>query len=367
MEHLIPIILAGVTTISAVVVFSQSHKLKDAFRRISQLNRRLGRRAAVLDLLQDGVVLLDSRDQVLFANPAAAGLLGVDEVNSVATLISGYHEGETIRRAARGEPTAAAPAGHAFELTAAPTPDGGRFLVLRDQSATAEAGERRRDFVANASHEMQTPLAALIGMLDLLVDCDDRDERIQLLERCQNNALGLSEMTRDLLGLSRAEDSSWRPTPEVVELGQVCESVAVLLRKKSLAKGLELTVVATAVEMVVDRTALESALTNLVDNAISYTEEGSVELRADITAEGIARFEVEDSGVGISKDILPRIFERFFRGDPAHGRKQGGTGLGLSIVRNQVNRMGGRVSVSTIPGEGSTFTVELPLSPARPL
>jgi len=204
-------------------------------------------------------------------------------------------------------------------------------------------------------------------MLDLAVDSEDPEELKHLLERCQENALGLSAMTRDLLSLSRAEDPNWKPVPEEVNLQELCNRIASSLSDKANSKSLTLTASAGSHSIVVDRTSLETILSNLVDNAISYTNEGKVTLRAEIVDSKYAHFTVSDTGPGIPREIRPRIFERFFRGDPAHGRQSGGTGLGLAIVRNLVNRLGGKISLSTSKTTGTKFSVDLPLSPTQSL
>jgi len=358
---------AGLAAAGSAVVMGLSRKLRASRQDAENYSRRLGRRRAAMELIQDGVVLVDARDQVVFANSAAASLMGVEEVTSVATLAVGYNSGETSRRIVRGAGTDSAPEGRSLELTVAPTPEGGRMFLLHDLSALAEVDERRRDFVSNASHEIQTPLAAIIGMLDLAVDSEDPEELKHLLERCQENALGLSAMTRDLLSLSRAEDPNWKPVPEEVNLQELCNRIASSLSDKANSKSLTLTASAGSHSIVVDRTSLETILSNLVDNAISYTNEGKVTLRAEIVDSKYAHFTVSDTGPGIPREIRPRIFERFFRGDPAHGRQSGGTGLGLAIVRNLVNRLGGKISLSTSKTTGTKFSVDLPLSPTQSL
>lgn len=197
-------------------------------------------------------------------------------------------------------------------------------------------------------------------------------QRADLLSRAQKNAQSMSEMARDLLGLARAEDPEWQPAAEAVDLVAVCDKVVGRLREKAEAKGLELEWAPAAGDsvssgIVADPVSLETVVSNLVDNAISYTEAGSVRLSSGGIESGGCFLEVEDTGPGIDPSIQAQIFERFFRGDLAHGRQGGGTGLGLSIVRNLVGRMGGRISVRTQVGEGSCFRVELPSTSARPL
>jgi signal transduction histidine kinase len=351
---------------AAEAALADAHERRAAFR-------------ATSEYLEEGVVLLDRQDHVLFANPAAVALLGLGappdvEAPPALTVWAGaafaaslrYGNPEELHRRILEVPTSVGP--RTVELTSGPLPHERRFLILRDLRGAAAVDQKRRDFVANASHELQTPLAALIGLLDLLEDADPESARA-LLERAQRNAQSLSSLTRDLLGLARAEDPDWRPAPRSVRAADLAARIRERFADKAAGKGLRLELDAGPADLAVvaDPASLETVVANLVDNALSYTEEGVVALRLG-RGEGAGMVvEVSDTGPGIPAEILPRIFERFFRGDPARSRAAGGTGLGLSIVRNLVGRLGGRIAVLNRPGEGVTFRVELPPSPARPL
>lgn len=374
------LVLALAAAGGAVALLARERRLR---RRSEAERERLeARRAAyraIAEHLDVGVVLLDEHDRVHYANPAAASLLetakaaggaappalGVWLAPPLAAAL-GYGSPEETQRRVIDVEGAAGP--RALESTSGPDGCGGRFLLLRDLAGAAAVDRKRRDFVANASHELQTPIAALVGLLDL-IELAEPASVPDLLARAQRNAQALSSLTRDLLGLAKAEDRDWRPAPRPVRAAAAAAQVEEKLRDKAHAKGLEIAIVVepSELEFVADPAALDTVLANLVDNAVSYTERGRVELclRAE---EGLGvAIEVTDTGPGIDPAILPRIFERFFRGDPARSRASGGTGLGLAIVRNLVGRMGGRIAVRSRPGEGAQFRVELPASPARPL
>lgn len=334
----------------------------------------------ILEHLAEGVVLLGERGEVRYANPAAATLLGatlppaqgerppLDEYTvrrNVTSLVARTPHSETVRRVVE-EVGGDTPA-RALMLTLAPAGPGRRLLVVEDLRADAAVARKRRDFVANASHELKTPIAALIGLLDLL-DAVPEASRADLLERCRRNARSLANMAEDLLGLARAEDPDWRPAPRKVDLAVLSAEVVEGFRDAAAGKGLTLEWEPGGVhEHLLDPGCYSTVLRNLVGNAVNYTQKGTVSVSLERLAGGGVSVEVKDSGPGIDPQVLPSIFERFFRGDPAHSRASGGTGLGLSIVRNLLRRMGGRIDVSSRPGQGSTFRVELPANPAQPL
>lgn len=335
-----------------------------------------------LEHLSEGVVLLGDRNEVRYANPAAVTLLGAYRppahggqrrllsefapMGAVVALVDATNAAETVRRVVEtgGESERNR---RALNVTLAPAGPGRRLLVLEDAGADAAVARKRRDFVANASHELKTPIAALIGLLDLL-DQVDEEAQPDLLERCRRNARSLANMTEDLLGLARAEDPDWRASPQPTLLFETTSAVVEDYRDAAESKGLELELLASELPPhLLDPDSYTTVLRNLVGNAVNYTQEGKVTVTLAGLPDGRAQFEVVDTGPGIDPDTLPSIFERFYRGDPARSRATGGTGLGLAIVRNLLRRMGGRISVTSREGEGTSFRVELPADPARPL
>lgn len=348
-------------------------------RDIEQLAIRRESMRRVLEHLDEGALLVGFQGTVHYANAAALHLLGarLERQGEKPTLESltpnqailqavESHRGGTERRIIAAQLEGQEP--FALEITVAPAGPERRLLVLRDVRESETVERKRRDFVANASHELKTPIAALIGILDLM-DLVSESKREELMERARRNALSLAQMTEDLLGIARAEDPDWRPSPRQIMLDEQIDEVMQGARESADAKGLALQVsyAEQPFPLICDPTALKTVVRNLVQNAINYTPSGEVRVRVERGLGLGARIEVEDTGPGIDPEILPRIFERFFRGDPAHSRATGGTGLGLSIVRNLVNRMGGRIAVDSRPGEGSLFRVELPEQPSKRL
>lgn len=372
--------LATSTLMLALWMRERSLRLR-ALKDTESLSHKREAMRRSLEHLTEGVVLLGTRHQVLYANPAAKALLGVVEQDpnsdqvalerltrhqGIIEMVEGTPPDDTRRQVFEVEgkdddlPM--------LEATLAPAGTQRRLLVLQDLRADEAVDRKRRDFVANASHELKTPIAALIGMLDLL-DSVPEERRGDLLDRARRNALSLSNLLDDLLALTRSESPQWRPQPRVLQLS--AETLAVLepLAERAQEKGLEMRInlPSEGTELIADAFSFRTVLQNLVLNAVVYTERGHVAIDVVQDDAGITRLRVADSGPGIDSEILPRIFERFFRGDVAHSRASGGTGLGLALVRNLLRRMGGRVSVQSTPGLGTTFLVELPRDPAEPL
>jgi two-component system phosphate regulon sensor histidine kinase PhoR len=243
----------------------------------------------------------------------------------------------------------------------APLLRGEVLLLLRDVTEARRAEATRRDFVANASHELRTPIAAIRAAAETLLSgaVDDPAAARRFVDIVARHAERLSRLTQDLLDLSRLESRQWRFDIAPADAGALARQVADLFGGAAREKGLALaTEVPPGTTVRADARALEQVLVNLVENAIKYTAEGSVTLRAARDGEAWV-VSVEDTGPGIERHHLPRIFERFYRVDAGRSRDQGGTGLGLAIVKHLAQGMGGDVSVESDSG-GTRFRVRLP-------
>lgn len=243
----------------------------------------------------------------------------------------------------------------------APLLRGEVLLLMRDVTEARRAEATRRDFVANASHELRTPIAAIRAAAETLLSggLEDPAAARSFVEIVARHADRLSRLTQDLLDLSRIESRQWRFEPGSVDLAALARQVVELLGPAASAKGLGLAAeVPEGAAVRADARALEQVLVNLAENAVKYTERGSVAIRA--RREGDAWVaEVADTGPGIERHHLDRIFERFYRVDPGRAREQGGTGLGLAIAKHLVLGMGGEIGVESGEG-GTTFRVRLP-------
>lgn len=238
----------------------------------------------------------------------------------------------------------------------------GEVLVsLRDVTEARRAEATRRDFVANASHELRTPVAAIRAAAETLLAgaVDDPAGARQFVEIVARQAERLARLTEDLLDLSRLESRQWSFDLAPVDAAAVSTQAVELLAPTARDKGLEISAEVPAGATVrADARALEQVLVNLLDNAVKYTAEGEVTLRGERDGEAWV-LSVADTGPGIDRHHLPRIFERFYRIDAGRSREQGGSGVGLAIVKHLVQGMGGEVGVESGTG-GTRFWVRLP-------
>jgi len=235
------------------------------------------------------------------------------------------------------------------------------LLLLRDVTEARRAEAARRDFVANASHELRTPIAAIRAAAETLLSgaVGDPASAHGFVEIVARHAERLSRLTQDLLDLSRIETRQWRFEIAPVDVAALTRQVVGLLGGAAREKGLALAAeVPEDARVRADARALEQVLVNLVENAVKYTERGRVAVRAERDGEAWI-VSVEDTGPGIERHHLPRLFERFYRVDAGRSRDQGGTGLGLAIVKHLVQGMGGDVGVESDSG-GTRFRVRLP-------
>jgi len=324
----------------------------------------------LLAALADGVVFIQD-GRVAYRNPAADQLLGAPLPESVerfsptvlARLVDrAPSEGRVEDQFERGAPS------RWIEAIARPFADGagGVLLVLRDVTERRRVEAMRRDFVADASHELKTPVASIQAAAETLVRAldDDPVAARHFALQVQATAGRLSQMVTDLLDLSRVE--SEQPEVEQVDLGSLVGKEVDRVADRAEVAGLDLVVESTSVVVMASRKDLRLAVRNLLDNAIAYTDDGGV-VKVYVAQEAEdAVVTVADTGVGIPGRDLSRLFERFYRVDDARNRHSGGTGLGLSIVRHVANRHGGRVEVESELGQGSTFRLRLPLSRGGP-
>jgi two-component system phosphate regulon sensor histidine kinase PhoR len=327
----------------------------------------------ILEAMHEGVVVVDRDGRVVLVNPAIRStlLLGADAVGKLLIETVRHAQLDTMLDRAREvaeEPLELELPGlkpRRLLVTAAPLSgdEEGLLLVFVDVTELRRLESLRRDFVANASHELRTPIAAVRSATETLQSgaLDDRTAANRFLDIIERNAQRLQSLVEDMLELSKLESNEFKLKRERVDLQRVVPIVLALFRERAEKKGVrlsaELGMALPPVEG--DSRALEHVLSNLVDNAVKYCPSGSRILVSAAEDEGRVRLVVSDTGPGIAAEHLTRVFERFYRVDAGRSRELGGTGLGLSIVKHMVETMRGRVSVESAVGKGSTFTVSL--------
>ena len=343
---------------------------------ISQRNQQ----EAVLSSMIEGVIAVDANERIISMNQSAAQMLGVDideaKDRSIETVVRNSALQQFVARAldshapiedecvlhAQDEQTVQT---HGTVLRDARGNGLGAVIVLNDVTRLRRLEQVRQDFVANASHELRTPLTSIKGFVETLLDgaLEEPDDARRFLDIVAKQADRLMAILEDLLILSRTEAGAARKEIrlERTNLLEVIDAAAALCRPKAAAKGIEVTVDCPGtLEARASAPLLEQAVTNLVDNAVKYTESNeSVRIEAERVGEEVV-LRVLDRGVGIPAEHLPRLFERFYRVDKARSRSLGGTGLGLAIVKHIANAHGGQVRVESTPGLGSTFSIHLP-------
>jgi two-component system, OmpR family, phosphate regulon sensor histidine kinase PhoR len=261
------------------------------------------------------------------------------------------------------EPTEITVNGQSMMLTARALGDGGVVLAVFDLTASRRVEAVRRDFVANVSHELKTPLTVILGFAETLAAGDvSPAESTRFVEAIQTNAQRMQQIVDDLLDLSRIESGGWVPNPAMVDLRAVAGEVSAGRMRAANEKGVRLSVdlCAGAETAFADPTAIRQVYANLADNAIRHTNAGGSIVMFSERGERGTTIGVRDTGVGIAPEHLSRIFERFYRADSGRARDSGGTGLGLAIVRHLVEAHRGRVQVTSVVGAGTTVTAYFP-------
>jgi signal transduction histidine kinase len=322
---------------------------------------------ALLESLEEGVLALDDHGAIVRINERARILLNVQlPVPFGREVLPRDHVlRAAIDQALGGVSTPSAEValhGRTVAITSRPLPTAGAVVTVLDLTMLRRLETIRRDFVANVSHELKTPLTAVSGFAETLLDDDiPTDQRRKFVETIRDNATRMQRIVDDLLDLSRIESGGWRPNVSSVDVANVVSALLVDLAPRAAAKGitLESHIDHDASPVNADPTAFRQIIANLVENAVQYTRDGSVTIRAQRRESGIA-IAVSDTGVGIGQEHLPRIFERFYRVDTGRSREQGGTGLGLAIVRHLVDAHGGKVEATSTLGVGTTISLLFP-------
>lgn len=357
LENLSTVIKALVTSLNA---------------QLSSVDANRARLAAVLDQMTDAVLIASEEGRIQFANPAAEKLFGRGLVERSVTetlrnhqLIQAWQRCQELDEM-QIETAEIASRRHFLQLIVIPDQHapGGSLLVVQDLTRIRQLETIRRDFISNISHELRTPLASLKALTETLQDGAHADPEAapRFLGRITTEVDALTQMAQELLDLSRIEsgqvDLNRKPTAPKKLLVSAAERMRLQAERAGLS--LQVDCPPNLPKVNADEPRIEQVLVNLIHNAVKFTRPGGDVVLLAEAGEGLVRFAVKDSGVGIPADDVPRIFERFYRVDKS--RSGGGTGLGLSISRHLVESHGGQIWAESREGEGSTFYFTLQIA-----
>jgi two-component system phosphate regulon sensor histidine kinase PhoR len=344
--------------------------------RLAELAVEKARLEGILRHMAEGVILVDDRKRIVLLNAQAEAIFGIRASEALGhdhlEVTHHFQLDEALEKVRQtGEPTVleirrARPEEQILECRVAPVPGTagptGYLVVLRDITTARKLEQMRTDFVANVTHELRTPLTSIRGFAETLLDgaLEDTEAARNFVGIIKREGEHLAALIEDLLDLSRIESGRWRVQPLEINLAELVADALGGLAQKAVDQGIELRIAVPEIQFQADPGRLAQVLINLVDNALKYTPAGGrVLVQAEDLGEQV-QIQVADTGTGMPKADLPRIFERFYRVDKARTRKTGGTGLGLSIVKHIVEAHGGKISVESELGQGTTFTVTLP-------
>lgn len=341
---------------------------------VADLQDQKTRLEAIVNSMRDGVLVTDGEGLIRLVNPAFCRMFGITgevegasplELTDQAQLEDLIVETLRSQRERLTEFDIDRPVARRLELSTSLLSDSlGTVVVARDITEVTRLTRMRRDFVANVSHELKTPLSAIRGYAETLRDgaLEDPKASTRFIERILQQCRRLEALLEDLLVLSRLESLEGEVDRQPVELSGVVSECVELVTPQIADKGIELSIEERPVASLFgDREAIERLVANLLDNGIKYNRDGGRLVIRLSTVDDTAVLEIEDSGIGIPADSLTRVFERFYRVDKGRSRSEGGTGLGLAIVKHVAQLHGGRVEVESRLGQGSVFRVYLPL------
>jgi two-component system phosphate regulon sensor histidine kinase PhoR len=335
-------------------------------RRFEDLRREREESRTLLEALSDGVLAADKRGAIISTNAAARRLLGYGDAEPMPPLGELFHD-RAHRALMREVLTGAVIEGRELDLgdrtvvvSARPLEGGGTLLVLSDVTDVRRLETIRRDFVANVSHELKTPLTAIAGYSETLAAESLDSQATGFAQTIVDNARRMQRLVDDLLDLSRIESGTWQPEPHDIGIDAAAREAWRPFAERASSRKIDLETVTDSASVHSDPEALRQIFTNLFDNALRHTPTGGrIRVKAERRGnETLIR--VTDTGTGIPAEHLPRIFERFYRVDPGRSRQEGGTGLGLSIVKHLVEAHGGRVEADSELGRGTTILLYFP-------
>jgi two-component system, OmpR family, phosphate regulon sensor histidine kinase PhoR len=348
-----------------------ARRVEQSFAAVVSSQRQL---ETLLNSMQDAVIAVSADGLVQWANqpmnrliPQGARLQQpVVETIRDPDFLASVKEATATREVKTARATSIVH-GRAFDVTAAPLPDGGAVAVLRDLTETERVEKTRRDFIANVSHELRTPLTSIQGYAETLLDTSPESgaPTREFLEIIRKNSSRMSRLTEDLLTLARVESGETRFDAEPVPPAELLHDAEESFREISRTHGIDLHIQDSPApeslpSVLADREAIHQVFSNLIDNAMKYGASGGRVVLGARSVPHAVEFSVQDFGAGIASEHLPRLFERFYRVDKARSRESGGTGLGLAIAKHIMLAHGGSIRAESELAHGSTFLFTLP-------
>ena len=366
-----------------------ARRVEQSFAAVQSSQRQL---ETLLNSMEDAVIAVDGDGLVQWANRPMNRLVSrgtrlqrpVIESIRDPDFLSAVKEAASTREVTTARATSIVP-GRAFDVTAAPLPDGGAVAVLRDLTETERVEKTRRDFIANVSHELRTPLTSIQGYAETLLDTtpEGATPTREFLEIIRKNSARMSRLTEDLLTLARVESGETRFEVESVSPAELLHDAEENFREIARTHGIELKIqdspeatsgngssrqaigessIQNLPRVLADREAIHQVFSNLIGNAVKYGDSGAKIVLGARSVPQAVEFFVRDFGAGIPSEHLPRLFERFYRVDKARSRESGGTGLGLAIAKHIMLAHGGSIRAESELAHGSTFLFRLPIA-----
>jgi two-component system phosphate regulon sensor histidine kinase PhoR len=355
----------------ASAIDKTARRVEQSFAAVVSSQRQL---ETLLNSMQDAVIAVSDHGLVQWANQPMNRLIPqgtrlqqpVVETIRDPDFLAAVKEAISTREVKTARASSVVP-GRAFDVTAAPLPDGGAVAVLRDLTETERVEKTRRDFIANVSHELRTPLTSIQGYAETLLDTTPEHgaPTREFLEIIRKNSSRMSRLTEDLLTLARVESGETRFDVESVPPAELLHDAEESFREIARTHGIDLRIADLPAPdglptVFADREAIHQVFSNLIDNALKYGASGGRIVLGARPVPHAVEFSVRDYGAGIASEHLPRLFERFYRVDKARSRESGGTGLGLAIAKHIMLAHGGTIRAESELAHGSTFLFTLP-------
>ena len=356
----------------ASAIDKTARRVEQSFAAVVSSQRQL---ETLLNSMQDAVIAVSADGLVQWANQPMDQLVPqgtrlqqpVVETIRDPDFLATVKEATATREVKTARANSIVP-GRAFDVTAAPLPDGGAVAVLRDLTETERVEKTRRDFIANVSHELRTPLTSIQGYAETLLDTTPENgaPTREFLEIIRKNSSRMSRLTEDLLTLARVESGETRFEVEEVPPAELLHDAEESFREIARSHGIDLQIKDSPgpeelPHVLADREAIHQVFSNLIDNALKYGASGGRIILGARAVSHAVEFSVQDFGAGIASEHLPRLFERFYRVDKARSRESGGTGLGLAIAKHIMLAHGGSIRAESELAHGSTFLFTLPI------